>query len=81
MTRFGEFLARRHINKSSLSKRTGLTTQRLNDLSLKSNARPMAFEVYLVAKAIEADLNEIHLFLFGDLELIDTAKEKSTDSK
>jgi len=81
MTRFGEFLARRHINKSSLSKRTGLTTQRINDLCNKANSRPMAFEVYLVAKAIEADLNEINLFLFGDLELREISQGKSTDSK
>lgn len=69
MTRFGEYLAKRSVSKAALSKRTGITVQRLNDLTLKDNARPMGFELYLVAKAIEADLDDMHAFLYGHLKL------------
>jgi DNA-binding Xre family transcriptional regulator len=77
MTRFGEYLAKRSVSKAALSKRTGITVQRLNDLTLKDNARPMGFELYLVAKAIEADLDDMHAFLYGHLKLKEITEEKN----
>jgi len=77
MTRFGEYLAKRSVSKAALSKRTGITVQRLNDLTLKDNARPMGFELYLVSKAIEADLDDMHTFLYGHLKLKEITEDRN----
>ena len=71
MTKLGEYLAKRSVSKATLAKKTGITKQRLNDLTLKDNARPMGFELYLIALAIEAEVVEMNKFLYGHLKLKD----------
>lgn len=79
MTEFGEYLARRSVSKAQLARRTGLTVSRINDLTLKANARPMGFEIYLVALAIEADPWDMLKSLYGHLKLKETTVEKEKE--
>ncbi|SHG07221.1 helix-turn-helix domain-containing protein [Pedobacter caeni] len=79
MTEFGEYLARRSVSKAQLARRTGLTVSRINDLTLKDNARPMGFEIYLVALAIEADPWDMLKSLYGHLKLKETTEEKNEE--
>lgn len=69
MTKLGEFLLRRQVNKALLARTTGLTTSRIRDLTLKPEARPMGFEIYLIALAIDADLNDLAKTIYSDLKL------------
>jgi DNA-binding Xre family transcriptional regulator len=52
MTRTGEFLAKKSINRASISRKTGISTARLSELSNKESARLTAEELYLIALAI-----------------------------
>jgi len=70
MTKIGEFLARRSISKTLVSKRSGITKQRINDLTLKDSARLTADELYLISLAIDIDPCELLKALFVDLKLI-----------
>ncbi|MCX2453143.1 XRE family transcriptional regulator [Pedobacter sp. PLR] len=69
MTPLGEYLNRKSVTKAAIARKTGLTVQRLNDLCLKTNARPMGFELYLIALAIDADIVELFKTLYKDLHL------------
>ncbi|MBC8987756.1 helix-turn-helix domain-containing protein [Pedobacter sp. N36a] len=52
MTKLGEYLAKRSVNKSQVAKRTGLTKARMNELTLTDTAKLRAEELYLIALAI-----------------------------
>lgn len=69
MTALGEFLARRSVNKSMVARRTGLSRARMNELSLNASAKLRADELYLIAKAIDADPGDVLKALYGHLEL------------
>jgi len=70
MTALGEFLAKRSVNKSMVARRTGLSKARMNELTLNSSSKLRAEELYLIAKAIDADPCEVLNKLYGHLELI-----------
>ncbi len=55
MTEIGKFLNRKSVNKAEISRKTGIGTSRLSDLSLKNSARLTAEELYLIALAIDVD--------------------------
>lgn len=76
MTKFGEFLAKRSVSKSALSKATGITVQRLNDLTLKSNSRLMGHELHLVSLALKVEISEITKFVYGHLTLPGEQKDE-----
>ncbi len=69
MTPLGEYLARRSVNKSMVARRTGLTKARINELTLNSSAKLRAEELYLIAKAIDADPCEVLNKLYAHLQL------------
>ena len=69
MTKFGEYLDRKALKKSHISRRTGISTQRLSELSLKETARLKADELYLISLAIEADPCELLNFVCSHLKL------------
>ncbi len=58
-TKFGQFLEKRAVNKSKLAEKTGITRQRLSELSVKENAEIRLKEAYAIAKAFDMDLNEL----------------------
>lgn len=69
MTKLGEFLAKRSVNRAAISRKTKIHTTRLNELSNKDSAKLRADELYLIALAIEVDPAELLTFVCGDLKL------------
>lgn len=67
MTRLGEYLIRKSINKSEVARKTGLSKARLSELTLKQSARLSAEELYLIALAIAVEPCEILEFTCGHL--------------
>lgn len=55
MTALGLYLAKKTVNKAEVSRRTGISTSRLSELSLKESAHLRAKELYLIALAIDVD--------------------------
>jgi DNA-binding Xre family transcriptional regulator len=73
MTKLGEFLASRSVNRSMVAQKTGLSNQRLGELSSKPSTKLRADELYLIALAIGANPCELLDFVCGNLKLV---KEK-----
>jgi len=69
MTKLGEYLDRKSVNKSNVSRKTGLSKARLSELSINDTTKLRADELYLIALAIEADPCELLEFVCGHLEL------------
>lgn len=63
MTELGKFLDKKSVNKAEISRRTGISTSRLSELSLKESTRLTVEELYLIALAIDTEpsivLNEV----------------------
>lgn len=69
MTELGLYLARKAINRSEVSRKTGINKTRLSELSNNTSAKLRADELYLIAMAIEADPCELLKEVCGKLEL------------
>ena len=69
MTKLGEYLARRSVNKAKIGQKTGLSRQRISELSLNDNAKLRADELYLIALAINEDPAAMLMELYGHLAL------------
>lgn len=69
MTFLGKYLTDKSINKAEVSRKTGIRKSRLSQLSTKDNTNLKAEELYLIAKAIDADTNEILERIYGHLKL------------
>ena len=69
MTQLGEYFDKRSINKSSVSRKTGITKNRLSELSNNPKTILKAHELYLIALAIEADPCELLDVVCGHLKL------------
>ncbi|MEO1054903.1 MAG: helix-turn-helix transcriptional regulator [Bacteroidota bacterium] len=71
MTKLGEYLDSKAVNKSQIARRTGISKQRLSELALNPTTKLRADELYLIAKAIGADPCELLDYICGDLKLLD----------
>ena len=69
MTKLGLYLAKKSVNKAEVSRRTGISTSRLNELTHKSSTRLRADELYLIALAIDVDPIEALKEVCGNLKL------------
>ena len=69
MTELGEYLARKSINKSEVSRKTGISKPRLSELTLKESAHLRAKELYLIALAIDVDPCEVLREIYGGVGL------------
>ena len=69
MTELGEFLAKKSINKSEVSRRTGISKVRLSELTLNPTTHLRASELYLIALAIDVDPCEILKEVCGHMKL------------
>lgn len=70
MTKLGDYLAKRSVNKSQVAKRTGLTKARMNELTLTDTSKLRADELYLIALAISVSPCEMLNDICGGLTLI-----------
>jgi DNA-binding Xre family transcriptional regulator len=55
MTELGLFLSKRSINRSDVSRKTGINTTRLNELSNNTKTKLRVNELYKIALAIEVN--------------------------
>lgn len=70
MTKLGEYLTRKSVNRAAISRKTGIHTTRLNELSNNENARLRADELYLIALAIEVSPAELLDYVCRHLKLV-----------
>lgn len=59
MTILGDILSKKSINKADVSRKTGISTSRLTELSRNETTRLRADELYLIALAIDVPPSEI----------------------
>ena len=69
MTKLGEYFVKRSINRASVSRKTGIRTTRLHELSNNPKAQIKAGELYLISLAIEANPGELFEYVCGHLKL------------
>lgn len=69
MTKLGTYLAAKSVNKSEISRKTGLTKARINSLSMNNRSYLRAEELVLIALAIDVDPSEMQKELYGHLKL------------
>ena len=69
MTKLGEYLAKKSVNRAAIARKTRINTTRLNELSNNESAKLRADELYLIALAIEAKPAELLEFVCGHLTL------------
>lgn len=59
MTVLGEFLSKKSIKKADVSRKTGISSSRLTELSRNESTRLRVDELYLIALAIDVPPSEI----------------------
>lgn len=69
MTKLGKYLAKKSVNKSEVSRRTGISKARISELTLNESAKLRAEELYLIALAINVDPCEVLTEICGHIKL------------
>lgn len=69
MTQLGLYLSRKSINRSEVSRRTGISKTRLSELTNNQNTKLRVDELYLIAMAIDVNPCELLEFVCKDLKL------------
>lgn len=69
ITRLGLYLSRKPLSQAKLSRRTGISKDRLSKLHIEVKSRPTVEEIYLIALALEISYSEIIDFLCEGLKL------------
>ncbi|MBL7936727.1 MAG: helix-turn-helix transcriptional regulator [Bacteroidia bacterium] len=69
MTKLGKYLAKKSVNKSEVSRKTGISKARISELTLNTSTKLRADELYLIALAITVDPCEILKEVCGHLKL------------
>lgn len=69
MTKLGEYLAQKSVNKSEVARKTGLTKARMNELTLSERSHLRAEELYLIALAIDVNPCDLLESLYGELRV------------
>jgi DNA-binding Xre family transcriptional regulator len=70
MTILGEFLSKKSIKKAEVSRKTGISTSRLTELSRNESTKLRVDELSLIALAIDVPPEEILNKVCGHLELL-----------
>ncbi|MCD6336855.1 MAG: helix-turn-helix transcriptional regulator [Candidatus Marinimicrobia bacterium] len=69
MTKLGSYLAKKTVNKAEVSRRTGISTSRLSELTLNPSTKLRADELYMIALAIDVEPCELLEVVCGHLKL------------
>ncbi|OOG17964.1 hypothetical protein BWD42_11745 [Sphingobacterium sp. CZ-UAM] len=69
LTPFGEYLAKRSVNKSEVCRKVGISITRLNRLCYNSNNFLRCYELQLISLAINEDACKMQQELYGKLQL------------
>jgi hypothetical protein len=81
MTKLGEYLSSRSANKATIARKTGLSKQRMGELTLNDDAKLRAHETYLIALAIGVRPAELFEHVCMGLELKDTSTQPAMIKK
>lgn len=71
MTKLGLYLAKKSVNKAAVSRRTGISTSRLSELTLNETTKLRVDELYLIALAIDVDPCDVLKEVCKNLKLIE----------
>ncbi|MCD9013978.1 helix-turn-helix domain-containing protein [Parachryseolinea silvisoli] len=69
MTKLGEFLNQKAVIKAEIARRTGITNQRMTDITTNTDVILRADEVWLIARAIGVDPGHLLEYVCGHLSL------------
>lgn len=69
MTELGLFLSRKSVNRSDVSRKTGISKTRLSELANNENTKLRVDELYLIALAIDVDPCEILKEICQEIQL------------
>jgi putative transcriptional regulator len=69
MTELGLFLSRKSVNRSDVSRKTGISKTRLSELTNNASTKLRVDELYLIALAIDVDPCEVLKEVCKNLEL------------
>lgn len=69
LTRLGLYLSKKPLSQAKLSRRTGISKDRISKLHVDIKSKPSIEEIYLIALALEVKYNEIVEFLCEGLKL------------
>ena len=69
MTELGLYLSRKSVNRSDVSRKTGISKTRLSELSNNVKTKLRADELYLIALAIDVNPCEVLSIVCNELEL------------
>ena len=67
MTKLGEYLGKKSVSKAEISRKTGLSTSRLYQLTNNESTILRADELYMIAVAIDVNPCDMLETLFGEL--------------
>lgn len=81
LTELGLYLAKRSVNRAEVSRKTGLSTYRLSQLSINPKSQLRADELYLIALAIGEDPGTMFRYLYQNIHLPDDEVFISEQSK
>jgi putative transcriptional regulator len=70
MTKLGLFLSRKSVNRSDVSRKTGISKTRLSELTNNSSTKLRVDELYLIALAIDVDPCELMKDVCKDIKLV-----------
>jgi len=68
MTKLGEYLAAKSVNKSEVARKTGLSKARVNQLTINTDTKLRADELYMIAQAIGANPCDVLEFVCGGIK-------------
>ncbi|MFN0292535.1 helix-turn-helix domain-containing protein [Pedobacter helvus] len=69
LTRLGLYLSKKPLSQAKLSRRTGISKDRISKLHIDMKSRPTVEEIYLVALALQVPYSDIVDFLCHELKL------------
>ncbi|RBQ02690.1 XRE family transcriptional regulator [Pedobacter miscanthi] len=69
LTKLGLYLSKKPLSQAKLSRRTGISKDRISKLHIDIKSKPSIEEIYLIALALEVKYNEIVEFLCEGLKL------------
>jgi len=69
MTKLGKYLTDKSVNKSEVSRRSGISKARISELTHNATTKLRADELYLIALAINVNPSEIFEEVCGHLKI------------
>jgi DNA-binding Xre family transcriptional regulator len=70
LTKLGKFFEDRSLNKAAIARKTGLSKNRLSQLSINTAAQVKAEELYLIALAADVEPGELLELVCGEVRLL-----------